>query len=109
MPRPRRSSRLVIVALRYASLAETIFRSGVRIRNRPGSDSKRLCNTARLRRSSSSHSLPLADVARDGGGRYDTPREFLMGETVSATSISVPSFLRRTVSSLIISPRWSLA
>ncbi len=35
------------------------------------------------------------------------PTEFLMGETVSATSISLPSFLRRTVSSLITLPSLS--
>jgi len=54
MPRPMRSSRRVIVAFRYASLAETIFKSGVKMRNRAGSDSNRLSNTALLRRSSSS-------------------------------------------------------
>ena len=37
------------------------------------------------------------------------PMEFLMGEMVSATSISRPSFLRRTVSSLTVSPCRSFA
>ena len=38
-PRPTMSSRLVIVACRYASFTPAIIRSGVRIRNGPGAAS----------------------------------------------------------------------
>ena len=81
-------------------LTRTIFPSGLTTTMASGAASRSPRNfaSARLR---SLMSRAMAEAA------VTSPREFLMGETVSATSISVPSLRRRTVSSLIISPCWS--
>ena len=94
---PIRSVRLVMVASRKASLTETIFRSAAITRKRPGSDSNSPCNTARLRRSSSSAArrAVISRIALE----TSTPSSVSSGLRLISTGNSVPS-LRSACSSI---------